>query len=81
MSRIAKARGLSGDRVRFEPSLTPRQQESVRRGVQGDIRDIEQGRYRDYDGEGLRALAKELFAAAFRRRAVGRQLPERERDN
>jgi hypothetical protein len=65
MSRTANATGLTGaEGVEFEHGLTPSQQAGIRRGVQQGIRDIERGLYQDYDCEGLRALAKELVAAA-----------------
>jgi hypothetical protein len=64
LSRIANVTGLTAERIEFEHGLTPSQRQTIRRGVQEGIRDIEQGRYQDYDGESLKALAKELVAGS-----------------
>ena len=50
-------------------SLTKAEQEGIRRGVSRGIKDIEEGRYEDYDAEGLRGLAKELVAGSAKRLA------------
>jgi antitoxin ParD1/3/4 len=56
-----RARALLGD---FESSLTQSEHEGIRRGVEEGIRDIEEGRYEEFDADGLRGLAKELGAAS-----------------
>src|SRR5579863_4980305 len=48
-------------------ALTKAEQQSVRRGVSQGIKDIEAGRYEDYDAEGLRGLAKELVGNSAKR--------------
>jgi uncharacterized protein (DUF433 family) len=50
-------------------SLSKAEQESIRRKVSQGIKDIEAGRYKDYDAEGLRGLAKELVASSAKRLA------------
>jgi len=40
----------------FETGLTKTQRESIRRGVRRGIKDIEEGRYEEYDADGLRAI-------------------------
>lgn len=56
-----RARALLGD---FESSLTQSERAGIRRGVEEGIRDIEEGRYEEFDADGLRGLAKELGAAS-----------------
>lgn len=41
-----------------------REREGIRRGVRQGIKDIEEGRYEEYDDDGLRGLAKKLVAAS-----------------
>jgi uncharacterized protein (DUF433 family) len=49
--------------------LTKAEQAGIRRGVSQGIKDLEAGRYEDYDAEGLRGLAKELVASSAKRLA------------
>lgn len=51
----------------FESRLTKAEHDSVRRGIRRGIRDIETGRYEEYDAVGLRTLPKKLVAASARR--------------
>lgn len=51
----------------FETRLTKSQRNSIRKGVGEGIKDVEQGRYDDYDAAGLRGLAKELVEASERK--------------
>lgn len=57
----------------FESGLSQGQREGIRHAVRQGIEDIEQGRYKDYDGEGLRDLAKELVSASRRKLARRRK--------
>ena len=50
-------------------SLTKAEQDDIRRSVSQGIKDIEAGRYEDYDAEGIRGLAKELVASSAKRLA------------
>ena len=54
--------------IEFEADLTPSQHDSIGRGVREGLRAILQGRYQDYDADGLRGLAKELIAASALKR-------------
>ena len=51
----------------FEASLPAPEREGIRRGVRQGIRDVELGRYEEYDPEGLRALGGALVANSSRR--------------
>jgi len=51
----------------FESRLTKREREGIRRGVQQGIKDIEAGRYEEYDADGLRALGRKLVSASGRK--------------
>jgi putative addiction module CopG family antidote len=51
----------------FESHLTKAQRDNIRRGVEEGIKDIEGGRYEDYDAGGLRHLAKELVDASAKK--------------
>ncbi|HMD98301.1 MAG TPA: type II toxin-antitoxin system ParD family antitoxin [Terriglobia bacterium] len=53
----------------FESHLTKSQREGIRRSIEEGIRDLEEGRYKDYDAEGLRALAKEVVNASAKKLA------------
>jgi antitoxin ParD1/3/4 len=61
---IKKERALLAD---FESGLTKAEREGIRRGVRQGIKDIETGRYEEYDADGLRALTKKLVAASARK--------------
>jgi hypothetical protein len=41
----------------------------MRRGVRQGIKDIEEGRYQEYNADGLRNLAKDLVAASAKKPA------------
>jgi antitoxin ParD1/3/4 len=51
----------------FESRLTKAERERIRRGVQKGIQDIEEGRYEEYDAQGLRNLASRLVATSARK--------------
>jgi putative addiction module CopG family antidote len=53
----------------FEAGLTKGEREGIRRGVRQGIKDIEEGRYQEYDADGLRNLAKGLIAASAKKTA------------
>jgi putative addiction module CopG family antidote len=53
----------------FESSLTKGERESIRRGVRQGTKDIEEGRYEEYNADGLRNLAKDLVAASAKKLA------------
>jgi putative addiction module CopG family antidote len=53
----------------FESGLSPTQREGIRSAVARGIEDMEKGRFKDYDEDGLRALAKELVDASRRKLA------------
>ena len=55
----------------FESRLTKGERESIRRGVLQGIKDIEEGRYEEYDADGLRNVAKD-FVAASAKKSAGR---------
>jgi len=71
--RMQEAEAAKKERAltEFESRLTRGERESIRRGVQQGIRDIEEGRYEEYDADGLRSLAKELVSASVKK-LVGR---------
>ena len=56
----------------FEAQLPPSQRDDLRRSVQRGIRDIEAGRFEEYDAAGLRGLGKELVARSVKKHAVRR---------
>ena len=62
--KIARTR-LTG----FEAGLTKGEREGIRRGVRQGIKDIEEGRYQEYNADGLRNLAKDLVAASAKKPA------------
>ncbi|HWZ43238.1 MAG TPA: type II toxin-antitoxin system ParD family antitoxin [Candidatus Saccharimonadales bacterium] len=51
----------------FESRLTKEEHDGIRRGVQQGIRDIEEGRYVEYDADGLRNLATNLVGASVKK--------------
>lgn len=51
----------------FESRLTKAEHDAVRRGIRRGMRDIEAGRYEEYDADGLRTLPKKLVAASARK--------------
>jgi putative addiction module CopG family antidote len=53
----------------FESSLTKGERESIRRGVRQGIKDVDEGRYEEYDADGLRNVAKGLVAASAKKPA------------
>ncbi len=61
---VRKERALLSD---FESRLTKAGRESIRRGVSQGIKDIEEGRYEEYEEPGLRNLAKKLVANSARK--------------
>ena len=67
--RMQEAEAAKKERalVEFESRLTKGQRESIQRGVEEGIRDIEEGRYEQYDADGLRSLAKELVGASMKK--------------
>jgi hypothetical protein len=53
----------------FEASLTKGEREGIRRGVRQGIKDIEEGRYEEYNADGLRKVAKDLVPVSARKPA------------
>jgi putative addiction module CopG family antidote len=53
----------------FEESLPKGEHEGIRRGVRRGIKDIGEGRYQEYDADGLKGLARELVAASAKKTA------------
>jgi putative addiction module CopG family antidote len=53
----------------FESSLTKAERESIRRGVRQGINDVEEGRYEEYNADGLRKVAKDLVAVSAKKTA------------
>jgi putative addiction module CopG family antidote len=53
----------------FDSHLSKAQQEGIRRGVEAGIKDIDEGRYEQYDAPDLRNLAKELVGASAKKLA------------
>jgi putative addiction module CopG family antidote len=51
----------------FESRLTKAGRESIRRGVSQGIKDVEAGRYEEYDEQELKNLAKKLVATSVRK--------------
>jgi hypothetical protein len=47
--------------------LTKADREGIRRGVRQGIKDLEEGRYEEYDEHGLRNLAKKLVATSVKK--------------
>ena len=50
-----------------EPRPTKADRESIRRGIKQGIKDVEEGRYEEYDADGLRNLAKKLVATSVKK--------------
>src|SRR5258708_320496 len=48
----------------FKSRLTKVHHQAIRRSVKQGIQDMEEGRYEEYDEQGLRNLAKKLVAAS-----------------
>jgi len=70
--RLQENEAIKSARTRltdFEAGLTKREREGIRRGVRQGIKDIEEGRYQEYDADGLRNLAKDLVAASAKKPA------------
>jgi hypothetical protein len=53
----------------FESRLPKASRESIRRGIKQGIKDMEAGRYEEYDADGLRNLAKTLVATSVKKLA------------
>lgn len=51
----------------LESQLTKADREKIRRGVAQGIKDIQEGRYQEYDEDGLRNLANELINSSAKR--------------
>jgi len=51
----------------IESQLTKADREKIRRGVAGGIKDLKEGRYQEYDEDGLRNLAHELIASSAKK--------------
>ncbi|HEV2990319.1 MAG TPA: hypothetical protein VG759_17900 [Candidatus Angelobacter sp.] len=64
MKRSSKERELLAD---FESRLTKADREGIRQGIEQGIKDIQDGRYEEYDHNGLRNLATKLVAASAKR--------------
>jgi hypothetical protein len=54
----------------FEAHLPQTERDDVRRSVQRGIKDIEAGRFEEYDADGLRGLGKTLVAQSVRKHAA-----------
>ncbi len=54
----------------FETNLPQSEYDDIRRSIQRGLRDIEAGRFEEYDADSLRGLGKELVAASVRKHAV-----------
>jgi putative addiction module CopG family antidote len=54
----------------FEAHLPQSERDDIRRSVQRGIKDIEAGRFEEYDADGLRGLGKELVARSVRKHAA-----------
>jgi antitoxin ParD1/3/4 len=70
--RMQEAEAAKKERalIEFESRLTKGEREGIRRAVEQGITDIEEGRYEEYDADGLRTLAKELVGASVKKLAV-----------
>ncbi len=51
----------------IESQLTKADREKIQRGITQGIKDIEQGRYQEYDEDGLRILANELINSSAKK--------------
>ncbi len=51
----------------FETGLSESEQDVIRESVQRGIRDIEEGRFEDFDADGLRRLGAEVVAQSARK--------------
>ena len=54
----------------FEAYLPQSERDDIRLSVQRGIRDIEAGRFEEYDAEGLRGLGRELVSRSVRKQAA-----------
>ena len=62
--KARKKRGKNGAAI---PPLAPAEIAAARRGVLGGIRDIEEGRYEDFNAQGLLQLAKDIVADSMKK--------------
>ena len=53
--------------VDIESRLTKTDREKIRRGMAQGINDFKEGRYQEYDEDGLRNLAHELIASSAKK--------------
>ena len=68
--RMQEAEAEKTDRAglaSFEAALPVGERESIQRGVRQGIKDIEEGRYDEYDADGLKSLARSLVATSARK--------------
>ena len=61
---VKKERELALD---SESRLPKADREGIRRGIKQGIKDVEEGRYEEYDANGLRNLAKKLVATSVKK--------------
>ena len=66
MKAFKEERELLAD---FESRLMKADQEGIRRSIERAIKDVQEGRYEEYDENGLRNLAVKLVAASAKKRA------------
>jgi hypothetical protein len=59
-------RAFSAD---FEANLPEAERDRIHRGIRRGLKDIEAGRFKEYDADGLRRLGKELVARSARKHA------------
>lgn len=51
----------------FESRLSETERDSIRRGVQQGLQDIEEGRFKEYDADGLKNLAAKMVATSVKK--------------
>jgi antitoxin ParD1/3/4 len=66
---VRKERELLSD---FESRLSKAGRESIRRGIKQGIKDVEEGRYEEFDNDGLRNLAKKFVATSVKKLSKAR---------
>jgi putative addiction module CopG family antidote len=54
----------------FEAHLPQSERDDIRRSVQRGIKDIEAGRFEEYDADGLRGLGKKLVTRSVKKHAA-----------
>jgi len=70
--RMQEADAATKDRAwlaNFEAGLPAAEREGIRREVRQGIKDIEEGRYNEYDAAGLKRLARTLVRASTKKLA------------